>query len=71
MSERKDKRDILVILRDPGYIGQQAIFAEAAAEIERLRAALEAVDSEIVLDGQLKELVDEALGTTGEQGGQG
>lgn len=32
------QRDILEILRDPGYLGQQAIFAQAADEIEKLRA---------------------------------
>jgi hypothetical protein len=31
-------------------------------EVKRLREALEAVDSETVLTGQLKELVDAALG---------
>lgn len=31
------------------------------AKIERQREALEAVDSEIALEGQLKELVDSAL----------
>jgi len=37
----KDQRDILEVLEDPGYIGQQAIFARAADEIRRQRAALE------------------------------
>lgn len=37
----KDQRDILEVLRDPGYLGQQPIFARAADEIERLREALE------------------------------
>jgi hypothetical protein len=34
------------------------------AEIERLRAALEAVDSDYALTGHLKEIVDDALGKT-------
>ena len=38
-----------------------------AIEAKTLRDALEAVDSEIVLDGQLKELVDAALHASGRE----
>ena len=42
-------------------VGLEKMLCDAQAEIERLREALLAVDSEIVLPGQLKDIVDSAL----------
>lgn len=48
------------LLNLPGSYAQEVCSA-AADKIEQLREALEAVQSEILLDGQIAEIVEDAL----------